>query len=160
MPVGPDIDCFKIEMKEGESLEGKCNVTGNPIPKVRWLKDGRTINLTDPLRRDDTGRYKVKADQNTDRNSSVKEIQVNVLCEFPSGMLNVYFAYSKHLVGGVGRNLNTVSCFPLQMDQSGSVPIHIIFQSTLHTTSDAAGASQNLKSSGIKTKRSLHFQTS
>ncbi|XP_047212655.1 hemicentin-1-like [Girardinichthys multiradiatus] len=72
----PDIECYTIEVREGESLDGKCNVTGNPPPNVKWLKDGRPINLTDLLRRDDKGIYEVKAEGLT---LVEKKIQVNVL---------------------------------------------------------------------------------
>ncbi|KAM4535599.1 hemicentin-2-like [Fundulus diaphanus] len=72
---GPYIECNTIEVQEGESLEGKCNVTGNPPPSVVWLKDEHTINLTDLLRRNDTGTYEVKAEGLT---AVEEKIQVDV----------------------------------------------------------------------------------
>ncbi|KAM4716948.1 vascular cell adhesion protein 1-like [Anableps anableps] len=73
---GPDIECHTIEIQEGESLDGKCDVKGNPTLYVEWLKDGRPINLMDPLGRNDTGTYEVKAKGLT---LVEKKIQVNVL---------------------------------------------------------------------------------
>ncbi|XP_017284891.1 hemicentin-1-like isoform X2 [Kryptolebias marmoratus] len=73
---GPDIECSTIELHEGETLEGKCRVTGNPIPYVEWLKGGRLINSTIPLRRHDAGTFTVKAEGLTLKRTN---IQVDVL---------------------------------------------------------------------------------
>ncbi|XP_024127275.1 hemicentin-2 isoform X1 [Oryzias melastigma] len=59
---GPDINCSGLTVHEGESLEGKCLVAGNPMPEVEWLKNGLPINLSIPLRRNDTGIYTVQAE--------------------------------------------------------------------------------------------------
>uniref|UniRef100_A0AAY5F6L0 Ig-like domain-containing protein n=1 Tax=Electrophorus electricus TaxID=8005 RepID=A0AAY5F6L0_ELEEL len=50
---GPEIsDCPEyVWLKEGENLEGYCSVTGNPLPEPRWLKAGKPIDPTSPLRR-------------------------------------------------------------------------------------------------------------
>ncbi|XP_037544498.1 hemicentin-2 [Nematolebias whitei] len=74
--IGPDIECSTIELHEGETLEDTCRVTGNPTPHVEWLKEGRLINLTVPLRRNDTGMFLVKAEGRT---LQEKTIQVDVL---------------------------------------------------------------------------------
>ncbi|XP_032443245.1 hemicentin-2-like [Xiphophorus hellerii] len=59
---GPEIECHTVEIQEGESLDGKCKVTGNPTPQIKWLKNGHSINLQYSLRRNDTGTYEVKAE--------------------------------------------------------------------------------------------------
>uniref|UniRef100_A0A3B5QTJ6 Hemicentin-2-like n=1 Tax=Xiphophorus maculatus TaxID=8083 RepID=A0A3B5QTJ6_XIPMA len=59
---GPEIECHTVEIQEGESLDGKCKVTGNPTPHIKWLKNGHSINLQYSLRRNDTGTYEVKAE--------------------------------------------------------------------------------------------------
>lgn len=83
-PVGPDIECSTIVLHEGETLEDKCRVTGNPTPYVEWLKEGRLVNLTVPLRRNDAGMFLVKAEGRT---LLEKTIQVDVLCE---GHIHLY----------------------------------------------------------------------
>ncbi|XP_030592636.1 vascular cell adhesion protein 1-like isoform X2 [Archocentrus centrarchus] len=60
---GPDVQCpDTLELLENESLEGKWNVTGNPTPSARWLKDGQPINLTAPMRRENAGMYTIEAE--------------------------------------------------------------------------------------------------
>ncbi|PWA17618.1 hypothetical protein CCH79_00008177 [Gambusia affinis] len=60
--VGPEIECHTVEVQEGESLDGKCNVTGSPTPHIQWLINGHSINPGHSLRRNDTGTYEVKAE--------------------------------------------------------------------------------------------------
>uniref|UniRef100_A0A8C7XGU8 Ig-like domain-containing protein n=1 Tax=Oryzias sinensis TaxID=183150 RepID=A0A8C7XGU8_9TELE len=72
---GPDIRCSDLTVQEGETLEGKCDVTGNPRPKVEWLKNGLPISLSIPLRRTDTGIYTVQAEGRVKAN---KTLQVSV----------------------------------------------------------------------------------
>ncbi|XP_014876266.1 hemicentin-1 [Poecilia latipinna] len=72
---GPEIECHTVEVDEGESLDGKCKVTGNPAPNIEWLKDGRPRSLTNPLGRHDSGTYEVKADGLT---LVEKRVQLNV----------------------------------------------------------------------------------
>lgn len=59
---GPEVDCSTVEIKEGETLDSKCPVLGNPAPFVRWLKDGQERNSNEPLRREDAGSYFVIAE--------------------------------------------------------------------------------------------------
>uniref|UniRef100_A0A3P9K4V3 Ig-like domain-containing protein n=1 Tax=Oryzias latipes TaxID=8090 RepID=A0A3P9K4V3_ORYLA len=72
---GPDIKCSDLTVQEGETLEGKCHVTGNPRPNVEWLKNGLPISLSIPLRRNDTGIYTVQAEGRVKAN---KTFQVSV----------------------------------------------------------------------------------
>ncbi|KAM9393963.1 cell adhesion molecule CEACAM5-like isoform 2-T2 [Pholidichthys leucotaenia] len=58
---GPDIQCADVSLWEGYSLESTCNVSGNPTPSVRWLKDGQPINVTRPLNRKHSGTYTIEA---------------------------------------------------------------------------------------------------
>uniref|UniRef100_A0A3Q1KA69 Ig-like domain-containing protein n=1 Tax=Anabas testudineus TaxID=64144 RepID=A0A3Q1KA69_ANATE len=63
---------------EGETLESKCPVEGNPTPFVTWRKDGKSTNLSIPLSRKDAGEYSVEAEGF----SSIHEkVQVLVLCD-------------------------------------------------------------------------------
>lgn len=59
---GPEVDCSNVEIAEGETLDSRCPITGNPTPFVRWLKNGQEINSSEPLGRRDTGRYTVHAE--------------------------------------------------------------------------------------------------
>ena len=51
---------------EGAKAIFFCNATGNPIPKITWTKDGRTVGtgskLTLTVSRGDAGRYWCTAD--------------------------------------------------------------------------------------------------
>lgn len=76
--VGPEIQCTTIELQEGETLEGKCSVAGNPPPVLTWHKDGQPIDPSMPLSRDTAGMYKLQAQGNSDIE---KDIRVLVLCE-------------------------------------------------------------------------------
>ncbi|XP_075310802.1 MAM domain-containing glycosylphosphatidylinositol anchor protein 1-like isoform X2 [Odontesthes bonariensis] len=73
---GPYIECSVIALREEETLNGKCTVTGFPTPDVKWLKDGQSINPNAPLRRNDSGTYTLKA---KGFSSAEKDIQVHVL---------------------------------------------------------------------------------
>ena len=62
-----------------------CNATGNPTPKIRWIKDGKTVGEEDTLsfvtKRNDSGRYWCLADNGL--NATVKAIAyLNVQCEY------------------------------------------------------------------------------
>ncbi|KAK9534774.1 hypothetical protein VZT92_007197 [Zoarces viviparus] len=80
---GPDVQCLSLdilEIREGETLESGCHVTGHPSPEVRWLKADRpTDRPTDPavpLSRSDAGRYTINAEGAT---IIRKELSVHVL---------------------------------------------------------------------------------
>lgn len=76
--VGPDMDCSTIEIAEGETLDSKCPVLGNPVPYVEWHKNGQKINSSMPLRRKDAGTYKVDAEGFS---HIKKDVLVRVLCK-------------------------------------------------------------------------------
>lgn len=73
---GPDMYCSTIEIAEGETLDSRCPVVGNPSPYVSWLKNGKQINSSEPLKREDTGKYRVIAEGMT---AIDKEVSVFVL---------------------------------------------------------------------------------
>lgn len=83
--VGPDIQCSTNEIPEGETLEGRCQVTGNPSPTISWLKAGQPIDPTLPLRRENAGLYTIKAEGFV---SVHKLLRVFVLCEYHSQTLH------------------------------------------------------------------------
>ncbi|XP_059204482.1 hemicentin-1-like [Centropristis striata] len=77
----PDVQCSgnladQVEILEGETLETRCSVTGNPIPEVQWLKDGQPTDPTLPLSRENAGVYTIKAEGAT---LIVKPLRVLVL---------------------------------------------------------------------------------
>ncbi|XP_029292846.1 hemicentin-2-like [Cottoperca gobio] len=63
---GPELECFssgeEVHLLEGETLERICNVTGNPVSTVTWLKDGRPTDPAAPLSRENEGRYSITAE--------------------------------------------------------------------------------------------------
>jgi len=46
---------------ENEQLQFRCTATGNPVPKIRWMKDGRTVGFGEILslgaQRNQSGEY-------------------------------------------------------------------------------------------------------
>lgn len=78
--VGPDIQCSAPMLREWETLEKRCPVTGNPPPVVTWLKDGQPTNWTAPLSRKEAGGYTVKAEG---ASFVEKELQILVMCKCP-----------------------------------------------------------------------------
>lgn len=75
---GPDIKSVALNLLEGGTLKSHYLVEGNPTPSVKWMKDGRRIDPSIPLSRNDTGQYVVEAEGA----SSVKrKLQVFVMCE-------------------------------------------------------------------------------
>ena len=70
---------------EGAMATFHCNATGNPTPKIRWIKDGKTVGEEDALsfvtKKNDSGRYWCLADNGF--NATVKAIAyLNVKCEY------------------------------------------------------------------------------
>ncbi|XP_042360313.1 hemicentin-2-like [Plectropomus leopardus] len=64
---GPDVQCSgalldKLELLEGETLKGRCSVTGNPDPFVVWQKDGQPVDPALPLSRKNAGLYAIEAE--------------------------------------------------------------------------------------------------
>lgn len=70
--------CSSLNLREGETLESKCLVVGNPVPIVKWLKDGQPVDLTVPLSRENAGNYSISAEGFSSLNETV---EVLVLCE-------------------------------------------------------------------------------
>ncbi|XP_033827630.1 hemicentin-1-like [Periophthalmus magnuspinnatus] len=54
---GPEMLCTDVTIAEGETLDSKCPVRGNPTPYVEWFKNQQQINSTAPLTRNDSGIY-------------------------------------------------------------------------------------------------------
>lgn len=77
---GPEIRCVN-EAFEWETLEGLCNVTGNPTPTVSWRKDGTLVDPTVRLSRGNAGKYVVEAEG---AKVGTAEIDLSVLCEYPA----------------------------------------------------------------------------
>ncbi|XP_062264458.1 hemicentin-1-like [Platichthys flesus] len=73
---GPEVKCSDINILEGETLESKCPVEGNPTPSVRWMKDGKLMDPSHPLTRENAGRYIVEAQG---ASNLTKDIQVLVM---------------------------------------------------------------------------------
>ncbi|XP_062306076.1 hemicentin-1-like [Osmerus eperlanus] len=73
---GPDIFCSDLGIKEGSRLEGFCSTTGNPIPSIRWLKDGQSMNALDSLSRGQAGVYTLEVEGRT---VTRQEVRVSVL---------------------------------------------------------------------------------
>ncbi|KAF5908824.1 hemicentin-1-like isoform X1, partial [Clarias magur] len=63
---GPEIsNCpHPVQLKEGESLLGYCNVAGNPYPSFHWESKGRTIDPATPLNRTSRGEYNITSNSN------------------------------------------------------------------------------------------------
>lgn len=59
---GPEMECSNVEIEEGDTLESRCPVRGNPIPFVIWHKNGQPTNSSIPLSRYDAGTYEVKTE--------------------------------------------------------------------------------------------------
>ncbi|KAF0032855.1 hypothetical protein F2P81_015145 [Scophthalmus maximus] len=59
---GPDIKSVALNLLEGGTLKSHYLVEGNPTPSVKWMKDGRRIDPSIPLSRNDTGQYVVEAE--------------------------------------------------------------------------------------------------
>ena len=53
-------------MNESDEVTFHCTATGNPVPKITWLKDGRTVAKGDTLRftalRNNSGIYSCSVD--------------------------------------------------------------------------------------------------
>ncbi|KAF7665990.1 hypothetical protein LDENG_00122260 [Lucifuga dentata] len=69
---GPVIQCSTIEILEGETLERRCPVMGNPSPTISWLKAGQPTDPTVPLQRENAGLYTIKAEGSTLVNKSLR----------------------------------------------------------------------------------------
>lgn len=75
---GPDISCSDLEILEGQRLGDHCPVVGDPVPSVRWLKDGQLIDPSARLNRTGTGQYLIEA---KGQKTNKKSVRVTVLYE-------------------------------------------------------------------------------
>lgn len=48
-----------MRLREGESLQGYCDVTGKPFPHSHWERDGLRIDPNIALGRNSSGEYKI-----------------------------------------------------------------------------------------------------
>ena len=70
---------------EGATATFYCNATGNPAPKIRWIKDGKTVGeentLTFVAERNLSGKYWCSAENGF--NATVETIvYLNVQCTY------------------------------------------------------------------------------
>ncbi|XP_058233513.1 hemicentin-1-like isoform X2 [Hemibagrus wyckioides] len=63
-----------VNLNEGSSLAGICDVTGKPSPQSYWEKDGQFINHTIPLNRTSGGQYNIIVNGNIMKTLLVKVI--------------------------------------------------------------------------------------
>lgn len=132
-------------------MEKYCEVTGNPVPAVKWLKGEQPINWTVPLSRENAGTYVIEAEGAI---VTKKDIQVLISCEFPvmshtdclgffifvrePGYFFImsFISLKKTLLELILKYKgNVFSCF--QMNQSWSAQAITLRWSTLLTTSPA-----------------------
>ncbi|KAM7387112.1 hypothetical protein PAMA_009640 [Pampus argenteus] len=73
---GPDVQCSTVELLEGQTLENRCPVTGNPVPVVTWLKGNEYADVKLPLSRKEAGMYTIRSEGLSE---SIKDIQVHVM---------------------------------------------------------------------------------
>ncbi|XP_060945577.1 hemicentin-1-like [Limanda limanda] len=73
---GPEVQCSVVNILEGETLWSRCPVEGNPPPSVSWMKDGKVMDPSLPLTRENAGRYSVQAQG---ASNFTKDIQVLVM---------------------------------------------------------------------------------
>ena len=70
---------------EGNSVDFHCSATGNPIPKIKWLKDGTTVATGDTLsltaNRNQSGKYWCSAENALNKVDNAS-IDLNVLCKY------------------------------------------------------------------------------
>ena len=70
---------------ENEEITLHCAATGNPVPKIRWIKDGKTVGTGEKLKftakRDHSGEYwcSVENKLNITVNASAN---LDVQCEY------------------------------------------------------------------------------
>ena len=70
---------------EGETATFHCSVTGNPTPKITWIKDGKTVAEGDTLifeaNRTQSGKYWCSADNGLDKAANTSAY-LNVHCKY------------------------------------------------------------------------------
>ena len=72
---------------ESDTVTFYCNATGNPMPKIKWIKDGETVaegdELTFETNRNQSGKYWCLAEN--DLNSAVNASAIlDVQCKYSS----------------------------------------------------------------------------
>ncbi|XP_071210772.1 vascular cell adhesion protein 1-like isoform X2 [Salvelinus alpinus] len=71
----PEFSCSaKLQMRAGEGLT--CNVRGNPLPSVTWLRDGQVLTPPTHLSREDAGNYTLMALNRIGKANHTVEVEV------------------------------------------------------------------------------------
>ncbi|XP_071000050.1 vascular cell adhesion protein 1-like [Oncorhynchus clarkii lewisi] len=71
----PEFSCSaKLEVRAGEGLT--CDVRGNPLPSVTWLRDGQILTPPTHLSREDAGNYTLMALNRIGRANHTVEVEV------------------------------------------------------------------------------------
>ena len=77
-------------IREGDKTTFHCTATGNPIPKITWLKDGRTVatgnTLSFTANRSQSGRYWCLANNGLDLKINASAL-LDVQCKFENSLL-------------------------------------------------------------------------
>ncbi|XP_042173622.1 vascular cell adhesion protein 1-like isoform X2 [Oncorhynchus tshawytscha] len=71
----PEFSCSaKLQVRAGEGLT--CDVRGNPLPSVTWLRDGQVLTPPTHLSREDAGNYTLMALNRIGRANHTVEVEV------------------------------------------------------------------------------------
>ncbi|XP_029594493.1 vascular cell adhesion protein 1 [Salmo trutta] len=71
----PEFSCSaKLQVREGEGLT--CDVRGNPLPSVTWLRDGKMLTPPTHLSREDAGNYTLMALNRIGKANHTMEVEV------------------------------------------------------------------------------------
>ena len=72
---------------EGDSAAFHCNATGNPMPKITWIKERKTVATGDTLSftagRNQSGKYWCLADNGFNKTDNAS-VDLNVQCKYQS----------------------------------------------------------------------------
>ena len=85
--VSPSIDVRPIDktVSEGDIAAFHCTATGNPTPKITWLKDGKTVTTGETLgfiaSRNQSGKYWCSADNGLN-NTANASADLDVQCKY------------------------------------------------------------------------------